>query len=383
LRTSDETTAKATKGRIVLTLRDLEMGRLVLPTGADFWQFILSDGKLNSKPRAEKPMTLDDLFRWYFDNQTEGAKEAITVRTERLHSRHFLRLLGKSRTLSSIKGQDLQEGYVNCRATEKWHNRPIRPETIKKEIDTLGMIWRRAAKLGLVDTQPPTSGLTYPKGREKRPFQTWSEIERTIARGGLTPAQVREHWDALFLCTEEVNEVLEFVRTHKTRSTYFYPLIVFVAHTGARRSEVIRSRVEDLKFDDGKGGHIVIREKKKSKEKETYRRVPMSELLRGVMQDYLQKLHKGGVYTFGLGENEPILGTTVHEAFKWLFRNSKWKVLRGYHVFRHSFASNLARKGVDQRTIDDLMGHQTEEMRKRYRHLFPEQRASAIKTLFG
>jgi hypothetical protein len=63
-----------------------------------------------------------------------------------------------------------------------------------------------------------------------------------------------------------------------------------------------------------------------------------------------------------------MLPTTVHEAFKWIFRNSKWKVLRGYHVFRHSLASNLAREGIDQRTIDDLVGHQTEEMRKRYRH---------------
>ena len=29
------------------------------------------------------------------------------------------------------------------------------------------------------------------------------------------------------------------------------------------------------------------------------------------------------------------------------------------HVLRHSFASNLATKGVDQR-IDEFMGHQTE-----------------------
>src|SRR5438309_684151 len=121
-------------------------------------------------------MTLEDLFHWYFGNQTEGAKEANTLGTERLHSRHLLRLLGTGRTLSSIKGQDLQEGYVNRRAVEKWHKKPIRPETIKKEIDTLAMIWRRAAKVGLVETQPPTSGFTYPKGREKRPFQTWSEL---------------------------------------------------------------------------------------------------------------------------------------------------------------------------------------------------------------
>ena len=38
---------------------------------------------------------------------------------------------------------------------------------------------------------------------------------------------------------------------------------------------------------------------------------------------------------------------------------SKWQVLLGWHVLRHSFASNCAAKGVDQRLIDEWMGHQT------------------------
>jgi integrase len=51
-------------------------------------------------------------------------------------------------------------------------------------------------------------------------------------------------------------------------------------------------------------------------------------------------------------------------------------------VLRHSFASNLARTGrVCQAEIDDLMGHQTEEMRLRYRHLFPEDKRRAVDVL--
>jgi site-specific recombinase XerD len=51
-----------------------------------------------------------------------------------------------------------------------------------------------------------------------------------------------------------------------------------------------------------------------------------------------------------------------------------------YHVFRHSFCSNLAMAGVDQRVIDEFLGHQIEAMRKRYRHLFPNDRHSAIES---
>jgi hypothetical protein len=48
-------------------------------------------------------------------------------------------------------------------------------------------------------------------------------------------------------------------------------------------------------------------------------------------------------------------------------------------------------KGIHQSIIDSWLGHQTEEMRNRYRHLFPEETRKAmdrvltsdIGTLFG
>ena len=49
-----------------------------------------------------------------------------------------------------------------------------------------------------------------------------------------------------------------------------------------------------------------------------------------------------------------------------------------FHPRRHPFSSNLARTGVDDRTIDHSMGHQTEEMRRRYQHLFPEEKRKAL-----
>ena len=69
--------------------------------------------------------------------------------------------------------------------------------------------------------------------------------------------------------------------------------------------------------------------------------------------------------------------------FKSALRNSRWKVLRGYHAFRHSIASNLAAAGIDGHVIATLMGHLTAEMRARYRHLFPSQRRAAVASVFG
>ncbi len=64
----------------------------------------------------------------------------------------------------------------------------------------------------------------------------------------------------------------------------------------------------------------------------------------------------------------------------WCLDNKKDWFRIGFHSYRHSFASNLAAAGVDQRVIDEFMGHTTEAMRKRYRHLFPKDRRSAIES---
>ena len=72
---------------------------------------------------------------------------------------------------------------------------------------------------------------------------------------------------------------------------------------------------------------------------------------------------------------QPLRGTD------WCLDPQKnWYVVT-FHVYRHSFVSNLAAAGVDQRVIDEWAGHSTDSMRKRYRHLFPASRRAAIESL--
>ena len=73
----------------------------------------------------------------------------------------------------------------------------------------------------------------------------------------------------------------------------------------------------------------------------------------------------------------------AHDHFKRTMAGSKWENMRGYHVLRHSFISALASEGVDQRVIDEIVGHQSEEQRKRYRHLYPKVVRDAVSRVFG
>src|SRR5262249_5892615 len=197
-RTTDREEAEAVKGRIELTLLDLKRGRLTLPPDADFWQFVLSDGKLTQKVEAPTVLPLDQLFTRYEEEMPPGTMEANSLGTFRLHKKHLLHILGSRTNARAVTTSDVQR-YVNERSTEKYRGKPISPRTIKKEAATLRAVWNWGKLHGLVTGDAPTKGLKYEKEDQKPPFQTWEQIEQRIARGGLKPEEVDQLWHALFL----------------------------------------------------------------------------------------------------------------------------------------------------------------------------------------
>lgn len=380
LRTKNGKLAHAALGRISETLMLLETGRLDIPHGSDPATFILSDGKRHDA-KPQKLLTLGELFAAFVEARTPGVKEKNTEATEDLHIRHLRRLL-KNRTIaSSLTLSDVQK-YVDARLKETRYGRPISPETVQKEVATFGVVWNWAERRDLLQGRPPTRGLDFPKRDEKPPFMTWDEIEFQIARYKLSDEEAAELWECLYLTRGQVQEVLNYVQQN-ARCTFLYPFLIFIAHTGARLSEACRLEVGDI---DLQNARVLIREKKRSRRKAiTFRRVELTPTLVGVLRRWLST-HPGGREAFRIQPHFACHGTDYkplnkHKArdqLKLVLKNSKWNKIRGFHVFRHSFASNLASGGVDQRIIDEFMGHQTDEMRKRYRHLFPETKQRAI-----
>lgn len=159
---------------------------------------------------------------------------------------------------------------------------------------------------------------------------------------------------------------------------WVYPIFCFAAHTGARRSEMLRARTEDV---DLAAAIVIIREKKRVRGRLTTRRVPLSRPLATVLADWLEQ-RKGKAFLFGPGDNQ-ISGQAAQQIFERATKDSKWQVMKGYHVLRHSFISALASHSVDQRLIDEWVGHQTDEQRRRYRHLYPSTQQEAIQKVFG
>jgi integrase len=369
-------------------LRLLEQGILEMPRGADLPLFLLSGGKLTAKPEVVDVVTFGEIIDLYLGAHA-GAQENNTIYTARIHANHLKKTLGSDFPVQNLTTADLQ-AHVARRAKAKGrHGKPLSPTTIKKEIASFSGIWSWAVRMGHVTGPFPNKGLVYPKTSEKPPFQTRAEIEEQLKRGGLKEEEKRELWNSLFLTLPEVAELLEYV-LENARHVWIYPMFCFAAHTGARRSEILRSRISDFDFQ---AGSVLIREKKRVKGRRTTRRVPLSGFLASVMRGWFDA-HPGGIYTISQplkvfrsrktrGDYVPVTVDESNHHFNATIAGSKWEVIPGWHILRHSFASNCAARGVDQRLINAWLGHQTPEMQQRYQHLIPSVARSALDGVFG
>jgi integrase len=378
LKATDPKEADGCLARLEENLRLVVRGRLTVPPGADFGLFLLSDGKLEKPVEVARGVRLAELFRTYQTQFTAGAKEQITREMEDIHMKHLARLIGGDTPLAAVTAGTVQQ-FVDARSRETHNGHPLKAKTVRKAVATLRFVWNWAQRQGHAPTKFPEVELVFPKEKQPEPFRTYDQIRAILARGGVDKRRERELWDGLFLHPAEIAEVLAHVK-RKTSARYLYPLLVTAAHTGARRSELFRARVEDIDFD---ARHVLLREKKRSRDKETFRTVDMTPTVEAVMRKYFAEVHPGGVYAFCSKPNVMLTDGQTWKAFLMGVKGSRFHVLRGYHAFRHSFASNLAAAGVDQRVIDELMGHTTVEMQRRYRHLFPDQRRAAVLTVFG
>ncbi len=384
LDTCDQDEAKALKARLEENLKLLRRGRLHYQPGDDLITVLLSDGKLNAVPKVAKAVTLGEFFKQFQANRPPG-KEGNTSYTEDIHIAHLLRLLGP-KTLAAAVPAKLQD-YINARSQEDGRRgEKVSHVTTKKELSTLSSIWNRwGLRKGLVPGSLSLRDLEYPKRKELPPFQTWEQIERRISRSKMPKEDLKKLWDSLFLTASEIDKFLEYVRNPRlpwknSAFPWVYPMFVFAAHTGARRSEMIRSRIDDIDFETGE---VVIREKKKDHRKaETNRRVPMTQVLREALEEWL-KIHPGGSVTFCKNAGEETSPQMMHHYLRWTLDKSKWKVIRGWHTLRHSFVSNLASKGVSERIIMELAGHLNPDTTRRYAHLIPSTMRDTISRVFG
>ena len=164
-----------------------------------------------------------------------------------------------------------------------------------------------------------------------------------------------------------LGETIEYSSLHACRSTLEDPTL-------------LRSELDDW---DLPTDFVAIRQKKADKSKTfTRRNAPIHPFLKRVMQAWFE-VHPGGSFAFANEDGSPIHPRMATKYFRAALAGGKWRVLHGWHTFRHSLASNMASASTDQRVINEILGHHTDEMERRYRHLLPQKQDNAMRALFS
>jgi integrase len=197
---------------------------------------LLSNGRITAPLKIEQ-LTLKAAFEKYFDSLPSGSLEDSTVYTMNVH-RRSLEIHFGSRIIESIDIPALQQ-YVNKRQKQKGLRGLLSPTTVRKEITTLRTAWNWSKRSKLIREEfPDIKGLKYSKGKEKPPYMPFRDVLKRTK--GLDQIEADKLWECVFLTRQDLDKLLEYVKS-VARHPFIYPMFVFSAHTGARRSEMARA----------------------------------------------------------------------------------------------------------------------------------------------
>jgi integrase len=361
------TAAKRTQRIVDGRVSELKTGLTVVPEGVDIADFIF-EGKQQPDPGAASDgISVEDMVTRYLAEAAPPNKAQSTHDLEKVHTDH-LKEFAKEQGVTSLA--DLDRDFFE--AYKRWrHGNNLKNVTINKELGTFRTMMNSAVKSGLIERNPLDVVKWLKEDVRFERFRTGKEIEELAETGDYDDRQIADLRRFRYLTEEEVHDLLE-----SAQNSPIYAFIAVAAYTGMRLSEIRRLAWADV---DLQGGRILARGSKGSQsQQESPRYISLHPKLGEILK--ARKANASGALVFGDEDGNEQTKDYLYYHLSQLTDGTDFDGIR-FHVLRHSFASNLAAKGVDQRVIDSFMGHQTEAMRKRYQHLFPEDLQAAVEEL--
>ena len=194
-----------------------------------------------------------------------------------------------------------------------------------------------------------------------RPFMEWygEKLNLKIKTSQSLPPKVRD---------EEIQKLLEAVKaktTHKKSIERDTLLIEMAALSGLRRGELANLEVQDVHLDKG---ILIVRQGKGQKD----RIVPLAKTLKARLSKLMGD-RDSKEKVFGL--TPASISNKIHNFA------AKAGVSLHAHSLRHAFATNLVDRGVNLRSVQALLGHDSLETTQQYLGYNDEQLRQAIDLL--
>ncbi len=241
---------------------------------------------------------------------------------------------------------DMPAGAISpadVEAFRRARSRKWAPSTVKKDLVSLGTLFRWAVARGLLERNPAAPELVR-RPREPR---------------GATG----------YLSREQERVLLE------NSPPWLRRVILWAINTGMDRGEVVNLTWDDVDLEAGS----VFAPRAKTGIPRT---LPLNDTLRAILRDCRRVRNIASGNRVFLGpKGEPLTVNQVRMALRRAYRSAGFDVRGRFRIFRHTFASRLAMAGVDMATIARLMGHSTSTITDRYAHLSPRHLQGAMALL--
>jgi site-specific recombinase XerD len=159
-----------------------------------------------------------------------------------------------------------------------------------------------------------------------------------------------------FLSDEETRRVLALSASLETRTAARdHTVLLLLARLGLPASEVAALRLDDV---DWRGGAVRIRPGKSGQE----RTLPLPQEVGDAVVAYLRKRPPVDTHRFLFSCDTPPYGplrssTVTNIAQRWLHRADVSLSRVGAHVFRHTAATHMVRRGTPFKAVADVLGH--------------------------
>lgn len=172
----------------------------------------------------------------------------------------------------------------------------------------------------------------------------------------------------------------------------FYNLILVALGTGLRQGELLALKWENVNLKDK---YIEVKESVKkvyvfdsygNKKLETIYQKPKSlSSIRKVdlpdkIIDILSNMNKNTVFVFEDENGNPYSAKTLFGNWKKVLNDHNIPYKK-FHSLRHTYATMLLTKGVDLKTVQDLMGHSDITITQIYLHVLPKTKSDAVNRL--
>ena len=274
--------------------------------------------------------------------------EDIWERFDRLHNANlkspsFWRKLWNTRVqkefgnwrLDQIKPQDISEFICSMRSLSRTgkKGRPLATATIVGYAKLIGRLYSYGIKNGLYDGRNPLKQVELPR------------FDNQVTNP---------------LTDDELDRLLGVLKSWQNRMVALG--FMFCLATGKRTGEVFGLRWEDVDFENA-----VMRFEIKSMVKGRSQYLPMNEMARGILVEARQERRGRSSLVF-----HSCNGKQIHYRWPWTRIKEKAGLRKEIrpHDLRHTFASRLISTGkVDLYTLQNILGHKTVAMTKRYAHL--------------